>query len=395
MRSSLRLLNLEATPFQGSRTLYVCSVCRQEARPRPLVTRQFLRNASDSSTPITERVRRKLWGTDNPPGLKDPYGGEGVFEKKFKKNQAARQEEAVEVNQVTETENVAAEEPVSADSTYVPATTWEGIQRIGHLGRWNDLPPSEADAFNSFFSNRRLTKPAHLSLAAHQAAVELCLMSTLKKPLASICDVVEHEQPVFKLIWNCKIEPNSSGQWDSAIAYPDKETEDALVYIFEQIGADQSAPAAEKTAEEIEASEAAEVAEIDEAEFAEQVKRPPFFGYQDVRDKGFLSLSLTDPAIKFAFFKRFSQLTGQYFPDPVIQSVTSVKRALGYLQKELTPKPKKLADHLTVSESLQSLSNVKIFAKKQKPWHNDEALGRKKLIDAELRERGLIDSDLK
>ncbi|KAL4788246.1 ribosomal subunit 39S-domain-containing protein [Aspergillus varians] len=391
MRSSLRLLNLEVTSLQGSRTRYVCSVCRQEARPRPFVARQFLRNASDSTTPITERVRRKIWGTDNPPGLKDPYGGEGIFEKKFKKNQAVRQEDqAVEVTPA-ETQSAAAEAAVEDavpenDAAYEAATTWEGLQRIGHLGRWSDLPASEADAYNSFFSNRRLTKPGHLALAAHQTAVELCLMHSLKKPLTSVCDVVEHEKPVFKLMWNCKIQPK--GQWDSALEYPDKETEDALVYIFQQIGDQAVVSQAEQTAEDVENAEAEDVEEI---EAAQQPKNAPFFGYRDVRDNGFLSLPLSDPVTKFAFLKRFSQLTGHYFPDPVIESISSVQQVMHHIQKELTPKPKKLAEHLVTDEGLQSLPNVKVFAKKQKPWHMDEELGRKKLIDAELRERGLIE----
>ncbi|KAL2828752.1 glucosidase II beta subunit-like-domain-containing protein [Aspergillus cavernicola] len=381
MRSSLRLLNLEVTHLQGSRTLYVCSVCRQEARPRPFVARQFLRNASDS-TPITERVRRKLWGTDNPPGLKDPYGGEGVFEKKFKKNQAVQQgqEGAEEVTQAAETENAAVDEAVPADSAYTPATTWEGIQHIGHLGRWDDLPPREADAYNSFSSNRRLNKSVHLSLAAHQAAIELSLMHALNKPLVHICEVIEHEKPVFDLLWNCKIQSKSNGEWDSALVYPDKETEDALTYIFKQIGSQDSAPAAEPSSENAEDVEAAELEEP-----AKQRKSVPFFGYPDVQDRGFLSLSLADPVTKFAFLKRFSQLSGHYFPDHVIPSLTSVRHVLGHARNDVAPKPKKLADHLVSNETLQTLPNVKIFTKKQRPWHKDEELGRKKLIDAELR----------
>ncbi|KAL4921601.1 ribosomal subunit 39S-domain-containing protein [Aspergillus aurantiobrunneus] len=390
MRYSLRLLNLEVTPLQGTRTRYVCSVCRQETRPRPFVARQFLRNASDSSTPITERVRQKIWGTENPPGLKDPYGGEGVLERKFRRSQAAPQEEG-QVGEASpaETQDAAAEEGAVPENAgaYEAATTWEGLERIGHLGRWSDYPPSEADAYYSFFSNRRLTKPGHLALAAHQAAVELCLMHSLNKSLTSICDVVEHEEPVFKLIWNCKVQPKSSGGWDSALEYPDKETEDALVYIFKQIGAEEAAPQAEQTAEEVEKAEA----EFEDSDSAQEPRNTPFFEYQDVQDQGFLSLSLSDPATKFAFLKRFSQLTGHYFPDPTIESIFSVQQVMNHIQKELTPKPKKLAEHLAANADLQSLPNVKIFAKKQKPWHKDEELGRKKLIDAELRERGLIE----
>ncbi|KAL3463163.1 ribosomal subunit 39S-domain-containing protein [Aspergillus heterothallicus] len=395
MRSSLRLLNLEVPSTQRSRTLYVCSVCRHEARPRPLITRQFLRHASDS-TPITERVRRKIWGTNNPPGLKDPYGGAGVLETKFGKGQSAPQE----TEPATATEAV--EEAVYEDTSYEPATTWEGLQRVGHLGAWSDLPPSAADAYTSFSLNRRLTKPGQLSLAAHQSAVELCLMHTLKKPLTNVCDVVEHEQAVFKLIWNCKIQPKLTSQWESAVVFPDKETEDALVYIFKQIGEVQEAgeqeAAAGEAPETSEDAELAEIAEIEAAEFEvakaeDAIPRPPtqpFFGHQDAKDQGFLDLSLEDPATKFAFLKRFSQLTGHFFPDPVIHQISSVQQVIKYVQGELNPKPKKLAEHLVLDASFQSLPNVKIFAKKQKPWHKDEELGRKKLIDAELRERGLI-----
>lgn len=154
MRPSLRLLNLEVTPLQGSGTRYVCSGCRQEARPRPLVTRQFLRNASGGSTPLTERMRRKLWGTDNPPGLEDPYGGEGVVGKQlFKKGQAEKQGEQPGQGAPAETKPAAAEEGAADDAVsgdYEPATTWAGLERVGHLGRWSDLPPSEVDTFNSY-----------------------------------------------------------------------------------------------------------------------------------------------------------------------------------------------------------------------------------------------------
>lgn len=91
------------------------------------------------------------------------------------------------------------------------------------------------------------------------------------------------------------------------------------------------------------------------------------------------------------FLKRFSQLTGHYFPDPTIESISTVQHVMSHVNKETAPKPKKLIDHLEANEELQSLPNVKIFGKKQKPWHQDEELGRKKIIDAELRARGLIE----
>ncbi|EAW11823.1 mitochondrial 54S ribosomal mL50 protein [Aspergillus clavatus NRRL 1] len=389
MRQSLRLLNLEVSSLQGPRSLYVCSTCRQEVRPRPILVRQFLRNASNA-TPLTERVRRKIWGTDSPPGLKDPYGGEGVLERRWK-NQPGKEEEglASEPAQALETETAATEEIVSEDN-YVPASSWKGLPRVGHLGKWSDLPPSPADTFNPFMLKKKLTKKGHIYLAAHQAAVELCLMHALKKPLASICDVAAHEKPVFKLIWKCKIDPNAKTQWEESLVYPDNEAKDALVYIFEQIGGQaEAAVAPETSAEEVQEDA------VDYEEGVEGVASnntiPLFFGYRTVPDKGFLSLPLSDADVKFAFLKRFYQLSGHFFPDPVMHSISTVQQAVEYAQGVTQPKPTKLADHLANNAKLQHLRNVKLFTKRQTALHKDEELGRRKIIESELRARGLIE----
>ncbi|KAH2194374.1 hypothetical protein EMGR_005980 [Emarellia grisea] len=356
----------------------------QDVRPRPVLVRQFLRNASNA-TPLTERVRRKIWGTDNPPGLKDPYGGEGVLERKWKKQPEQQEEEPSRGS--TEALETQSEDVIS--NTYEPATTWESLPRVGHLGKWSDLPPTEADVFNPFMLKKKLTKEGHLHLAAHQAAVEICLMHALKKPLTKICDVVEHEKPVFKLIWKCKIVPNAESQWGQSLVYPDDESKDVLVYIFEQIGggADTTAtPAEEEVQEDVETEEQGAVEDS-----ISQAPTPPFFGYRSVRDKGFLSLSLNDPETKFAFLKRLSQLSGHYFPDPVMHSISTVKQAVEYLEGVVNPKPTKLADQLVNNPELQHLPNVKLFTKRQTALHKDEELGRKKIIESELRARGLIE----
>ncbi|KAF7168519.1 hypothetical protein CNMCM5623_001539 [Aspergillus felis] len=360
-------------------------VREQDVRPRPVVVRQFLRNASNAA-PLTERVRRKIWGTDNPPGLKDPYGGEGVLERKWKKQPGQQEEEPARGS----TEALESQSEDVLPDTYEPATTWEGLPRVGHLGKWSDLPPTEADVFNPFMLKKKLTKEGHLNLAAHQAAVELCLMHALKKPLTKICDVVEHEKPVFKMIWKCKIEPNAESQWGQSLVYPDDEAKDVLVYIFEQIGegADTTAaPAEEEVQEDVETEEYEETVE----DSISQAAAPPFFGYRSVQDKGFLSLSLNDPETKFAFLKRLSQLSGHYFPDPVMHSISTVQQAVEYLEGVVNPKPTKLADQLANNPELQHLPNVKLFTKRQTALHKDEELGRKKIIESELRARGLVE----
>ncbi|KAH8432595.1 mitochondrial 54S ribosomal mL50 protein [Aspergillus melleus] len=385
MRASLRLLNLEVPSLQGSRTRYVCSVCRHEALPRPLVARQFLRNASSYNTPLTERVRRKLWGTDNPPGLKDPYGGEGVLERKFKKSQPEGQNDSVAETNPQASEAV---EDAAAGDAYEPATTWEGIPHIGHLGEWTDLPPSEADGYDSFMVKKKLTRKLHLNLAAQQAAVEICVLHSLNKPLTNICEVFEHEKSVYELIRKCEIKSTETGQLKEALVYPDQETQNALEYIFQQLGGQTEAAAVEQ--ESAEAEEATEVEEGVSQGPTSRRRNPPFWNYGHLKNKGYLELSLNDPMTKFAFLKRFSQLSGHYFSDPTVHSISSVKEVLRHLQKALNPKPTKVAEHLAGSHRVQTLPNVKVFAKRQKRCDRDQELGRKKLITHELYERGLI-----
>lgn len=154
MRPAVRLLQpLEAPSLQLSKSLYVCSNCRQDfLLPRASASpqTQTRRHASSGNVPFTEKVRRKLWGTDNPPGLKDPYGGEGVIERAIRKRtqgdveeqkQEPEQEAAVERLPETETE-------IAPPQEYTPATTWDGLERVGHLGRWSDFPPTEADEYH-------------------------------------------------------------------------------------------------------------------------------------------------------------------------------------------------------------------------------------------------------
>lgn len=128
---------------------------------------------------------------------------------------------------------------------------------------------------------KKFTKMRHISLAAHQAAVEIAIMHSLKKPLVNVCSVVTHHKTVFKFIADCKVRPTENGQWDEAIVFPSKKAKKALLYVFEQIG-DTTSGAAIEIRDKTTAPDAF------------------FFGIREVRDSGFLSLPLNDPATKFA-----------------------------------------------------------------------------------------------
>jgi hypothetical protein len=148
-------------------------------------------------------------------------------------------------------------------------------------------------------AKRKLTKKEHLYLAAHQVAVELCLMHELKKPLTGVCAIIEHDKLVFKLIWDCKIEPLvESGTLEGRLAFPDQETKDTLFFVFEQVGSEPE-PVAEAAEGPEEPEEVGEDI-LQPVDNTAQLPTEPFFGYRKTKDMGFLSISLSDPVTKFA-----------------------------------------------------------------------------------------------
>jgi Ribosomal subunit 39S len=81
------------------------------------------------------------------------------------------------------------------------------------------------------------------------------------------------------------------------------------------------------------------------------------------------------------------QLTGIRIPDPVIKSSNSAQALLRQLITP--PKPNKVVDALKQKSYLVELPNVIIYGRRQTPVDKERKVGRWKVIEKELRERGL------
>ena len=81
------------------------------------------------------------------------------------------------------------------------------------------------------------------------------------------------------------------------------------------------------------------------------------------------------------------QLTGHRIPDPVITQIHDIQALHNHLITP--PKPKKLAYALLHDEQLTSLPNVKIYDRRVTPIDKERVVGRWKVIEKELLNRGL------
>lgn len=85
----------------------------------------------DESLPVSERIRRKIWGTDTPPGQDDPYVKLDPAERarqEQRREQRREQEEKEKVAQTAQTAQVEA-----SDDNYEPAVTWDGLETVGDI----------------------------------------------------------------------------------------------------------------------------------------------------------------------------------------------------------------------------------------------------------------------
>lgn len=170
MVSSKRLISAAGTFAKSSSTPYVCASCRGRAVITPPSQQQICHN---SDLPFTEKLRRKIWGTDNPPGLKDPYGGPSFLERRLAQRRQGQQPQSEDSETQPEPQSqlrpVDEEPPTGyrskyapniidradprqykmtvADAEYKEAETWDGLEWVGHKGEYQFMEPKEQDEY--------------------------------------------------------------------------------------------------------------------------------------------------------------------------------------------------------------------------------------------------------
>jgi len=155
-----------------SASSFLCSACLRRA-PFSTSTRCL---AAPGKLPRTERLRRKIWGTDEPPGLEDPYGGPSIVEER----QAAREmERSIEKEgEPLKKSQLKTPAPV-LDATYEPAKTWDGLEEVGE-------PPVPEFFFEGFIPAEKVTDPYEATAALHRAVVEVFTLRQAGRPLSEL-----------------------------------------------------------------------------------------------------------------------------------------------------------------------------------------------------------------
>lgn len=120
----------------------------------------------------TEKWRKKIWGTDKPPGAKDPYGGPSAAEMYAAERSGKK---------VSKPKARAPKLEQFDMSTYQESDSWEGLEEVGGKGIWwmNRQEPE----FKGFMPPMKVDDPYEVTAALHRAVVEVFALRAANEPL--------------------------------------------------------------------------------------------------------------------------------------------------------------------------------------------------------------------
>lgn len=150
----------EAAPRKSS-TPYVCQSCRRAIFTQTAVSSQR-RDISNHSFASIEIFPRKIWKRNKPVQTSYGYDKTCVLGRRRMATNAdigdakegPRLDQKRFLSQDRHTEPIESENSdLSTESVepepYRPASTWDGLEHIGHTGDWRHIEPAERDNFVS------------------------------------------------------------------------------------------------------------------------------------------------------------------------------------------------------------------------------------------------------
>lgn len=283
---------------------YLCRACKQ--RSTSSFSTSALRAARPSeASSFTEKIRRKIWGSDNPPGQADPYGDASVLDQTKKRT-----------NEVETGERRAATAPDLGD--YEPSDTWEGLERVGGYGNWWRDNWDPEHQFKSFLPPHIMTDPAEITASLRRAMIEVFALRQAGKPL----DGISKDEPPNDLTHDVLLKLSATGptlDFGSQEAF--EEIVQSLVQVVDETAvgenptdSEQDIAADRSTEDLLHSSDAVETqaqgipteSEADVA--ADRALEDPLHKlsagtYDELVaswDKSWLQIPLDDPDVKFA-----------------------------------------------------------------------------------------------
>ena len=181
MRTTLRQLSSRALSAERSRTPFVCSRCRNSvlfaadsSSPSLIQSIQRRAESTGDKLPFGEKLRRKIWGTDKPPGQRNPYEqltpeerAKQLEEREIEEREASASREKQLFDRASDQEYADAPAPIT--DGYVPAATWDGLDQVGGAHGWWEEAWDQEHQFVKW-----VPEHTHFLVVVYSLPVQIC-----------------------------------------------------------------------------------------------------------------------------------------------------------------------------------------------------------------------------
>ncbi|TQS35300.1 hypothetical protein Golomagni_04284 [Golovinomyces magnicellulatus] len=403
-----RALHLLRNEFLAKKThSIICFTCKYRA----LSFSSFSQQEADAGVPFSEKVRRKIWGTDLPPGQTYPYA---------QTNESERVESERNQPKFLKKKKHSLTAAREGFDQYEPAVTWDGLHQIGGqeemlVQEW--LPGNKFR--NSFIPKDVMTDTDEITASLHRAIVEIFVWHQAGHDLN---DIYMTQEPSVDLTRNVQIAfSNTTGV---TLQYPDDYIREKIIDSLKRPKVVEESITVDKISEKDGLEDNSSITQTETAKTDDsmespdsqdsKVKEPPIdelqsevdskinendpfdlisesVNYQELVaswETSWMEIPITDPAIKFAVIKRITNLSGIRIPDVAITSMITTRAFLDQIIKP--PKSQKLAEFLVQKGELVNLPNVSIYPRRITLRDKETAVGRWKLIEEEFIARDIM-----
>ncbi|KAK5118023.1 hypothetical protein LTR62_004067 [Meristemomyces frigidus] len=370
---------------------YTCRACRAQA------ARQFHTSVPrEAEVPFYKRLQETLFGSkqaQNAEKVREEKRGDRSVELRGKGGEEA-EAGAVEVKMGKNGQRYEIAALVDPDLTknYTPATTWDGLQRVGSE-EWVKARADRGEQYVGFVPKTRVElTEKQWQLLLHDIMVEILVLQKAGRPVGQICYPrgLEGYGPSELLdVCNGEIAPSADGT-GITISF---STDGARKRMLNAIPSRLSEPVPQEPV--LDEQESLDAPIEDAGELISAQEEHMLFmdshiaASQDRSRPTWMKIPITGPHVKIALAKRILQLTGRRLSDRALSTSSTLSDLHHHLLAR--PKTKKLsqAPEIEILRSNVKTPNVTFKSNRQTPIHKEKAIGRWKVIEEELIARGL------
>ncbi|KAK4187412.1 hypothetical protein QBC35DRAFT_410530 [Podospora australis] len=266
-----------------------------------------------------------------------------------------------------------------SDPEYKPAEDGLGLEEVGGLdGWWDDANHWNPDlTYTGYGPTEKVTDPAVLETVVRRAVVEALVLRRFAagadKKIVNF--ILESDTLPRKFLRKVLKTPLIASETDGAVTLEEEVHKRAWHLLRGFAGTSFGVKGSQP--------ESTEAEEGILSHFTSEEATALAKGWGHAWKKA----KLKDDVVKFYAAKRIQKLTGHIIPDAKMINITTVGALL--TQIATPPKPKKLVELVEQKALFQELPNVRVFPRRVTPIDKEKMVGRWKLIQQELEDRGL------